>query len=114
VARRRVVVDYPALWSAAALQSVSRRLAHRFGAQVEAYRVFSDRMLREAFAQHGYRILDSHRQFVLPIALHKALGSARATSVVERALGAVGLCRMLGSPVTIVAERTRDARERGD
>ncbi|MGH8638341.1 MAG: class I SAM-dependent methyltransferase [Burkholderiales bacterium] len=111
VARHRLVVDYPALSSAAALQAASRHVAHRFGASVEAYRVFSDRAFRQALEQNGFRILDSHRQFVLPIALHKAVGSARATSAIERALGTMGLRWMFGSPVTIVAERTGDQSE---
>jgi ubiquinone/menaquinone biosynthesis C-methylase UbiE len=113
VARDRVVLDYPALSSAAALQAAGRHVAQRFGARVEAYRVFSDRVFREALEENGFRAIDSHRQFVLPIALHKAIGSAAATTAVERALGTIGLRWMFGSPVTIVAERTRDRRERG-
>jgi hypothetical protein len=50
-------------------------------------------------------VIESHRQFVLPIAVHKMIGSAPATSRIESVLGAVGLRRLLGSPVTIVAER---------
>jgi hypothetical protein len=46
-----------------------------------------------------------HRQFVLPIALHKAVGSLPVTRGLEGALAAVGLLRILGSPVTVVAER---------
>jgi 2-polyprenyl-3-methyl-5-hydroxy-6-metoxy-1,4-benzoquinol methylase len=105
VARHRVVLDYPALSSAAALQAATRRVAHRFGARVEAYRVFSDRALRTALAANGFHIVDTHRQFVLPIALHKTLGSASATSRIEGVLAGLGLRRLLGSPVTIVAER---------
>jgi ubiquinone/menaquinone biosynthesis C-methylase UbiE len=107
VARERVVLDYPALSSAAALQAVSRHIAHRLGARVEAYRVFSDRQFREALAQKGFRVVEIHRQFVLPIAVHKAVGSASLTTSVERALGVLGLRGLLGSPVTIVAERIR-------
>jgi SAM-dependent methyltransferase len=105
VARQRVVLDYPALASAAALQAVARRIAHRWGADVEAYRVFSDRAIDRALADHGFVVVDRHRQFVLPIALHKAIGSASATARIERTLGAIGLRWLVGSPVTIVAER---------
>ena len=105
VARTRVVIDYPALVSAAVLQAATRHIAHRFGADVEAYRVFSDRAIRAAFRQNGFRIADVHRQFVLPIALHKALGSAAATDRIERGLAAAGARWAFGSPVTIVAVR---------
>jgi SAM-dependent methyltransferase len=105
VARTRVVFDYPALSSAAAIQAAVRRVAAAAGASVEAYRVFSDRSVREALAVHGFRIAGTHRQFVLPIALHKRLGSATLTRNVEKALAAVGLRAIFGSPVTVVAER---------
>jgi SAM-dependent methyltransferase len=105
VARNRVVFDYPALASAAAIQSWSRRVAAAAGARVEAYRVFSDRSIQATLGAHGFRAVDSDRQFVLPIALHKAIGSLAMTSRVEGALARVGLRSILGSPVTVVAER---------
>jgi SAM-dependent methyltransferase len=107
IARERIVLDYPALVSAAALQAAARRVRHKLGARVEAYRVFSDRALVTSLQNNGFRIGASHRQFVLPIALHKAMGSSIATDRIEGALDAVGLRRLLGSPVTLVAERDR-------
>lgn len=105
VAEHRVVFDYPALSSAAALQAAARHVAHAFGARVEAYRVFSDRAVRAALGSSGFRLVDSHRQFVLPIAFHKRLNSAAATGRIEGALSRAGMTRLLGSPVTVVAER---------
>ena len=105
VARRRVVFDYPALSSAAALQAGARRLAFAMGAKVEPYRVFTDRAVRAALRANGFAVVRVHRQFVLPIALHKRLGSAAATSRIEGALARVGMRWLLGSPVTLVAER---------
>jgi ubiquinone/menaquinone biosynthesis C-methylase UbiE len=105
VARTRVVIDYPALSSAATFQAACRRVAHRLGAQVESYRVFSHGAIRRAFRQHGFRVIGTHRQFVLPIALHKQLDSVGTTVRIERALAAAGLRRLFGSPVTVVAER---------
>ena len=105
VARHRVVFDYPALFSAAAAQALTRRVAYRLGARVEPYRVLGDAAIRSTLSAHGFRIVDSHRQFVLPIALHKRVGSIAFTSHVERALSRVGLTALLGSPVTIAAER---------
>jgi hypothetical protein len=42
---------------------------------------------------------------VLPIALHKLIGSRSFTTAVERVLAAAGILRLVGSPVTILAER---------
>jgi ubiquinone/menaquinone biosynthesis C-methylase UbiE len=105
VARERVVIDYPALVSAAAVQAIARRAALRLGARVEAYRVFRDQAIADALRANGFTIRDSHRQFVLPIALHKRINSEALTGHVESALARAGLTRWLGSPVTIVAER---------
>jgi len=98
VARERLVFDYPALSSAAALQAAARRGAAAFGRRTEAYRVFRDATMTHVGGS-------GHRQFVLPIALHKAIGSRRLTMGVERALARIGLLRLLGSPVTVVAVR---------
>jgi ubiquinone/menaquinone biosynthesis C-methylase UbiE len=105
VSRHRVVFDYPALASVALLQSVARRLAHAAGARVEAYRVFTDGSVRAALRANGFRITGMHRQFVLPIALHKRINSEAATRRIEAALTRGGLNALLGSPVTVVAER---------
>lgn len=105
VARTRVIVDYPAAASVAALQAAGRHVAHRLGARTEPYRVFSDRQIRAEFERHGFRVTQYHRQFVLPIALHKRVNSRAITAGVERALAAVGLLRVSGSPVTILAQR---------
>jgi 2-polyprenyl-3-methyl-5-hydroxy-6-metoxy-1,4-benzoquinol methylase len=105
VARDRVVFDYPALWSAAALQAAARRAAHAFGARVEAYRVFRRSAIVAALEANGFRLTGEHRQFVLPIALHKRLNSEAATARIERGFSRAGLTRAFGSPVTSVAER---------
>ena len=105
VARERVVFDYPAMASLAAIQAAIRKVAHAAGARVEAYRVFRDRVVDAVLETHGFRVRDRHRQFVLPIALHKRVGSAPATEKIEGAFAAIGLRDLIGSPVTIVAER---------
>ena len=105
VARHKVIVDYPAMGSTAALQALTRRVAHGMGAPTEPYRVFTERQMRRELGRHGFRITRAHRQFVLPIAFHKQLNSRRFTSRVESALAAIGLLALAGSPVTLLAER---------
>ncbi len=105
VARQRVVLDFPAAASAAALESALRRAGRAMGSRTEAYRVFRPGRIAGALGREGYRVVSIHRQFVLPIALHKRIGSRRFTQATERALAAAGLLRLVGSPVTVVAER---------
>lgn len=105
VARKRVVADFPSRSSLATVESLARHVKRAAGGDVEAYRVMSERSVVATFAAHGYRIVSVHRQFVLPIALHKAVGSLAFTRGAERTLAAVGLLWLAGSPVTMVAER---------
>jgi ubiquinone/menaquinone biosynthesis C-methylase UbiE len=105
VTRNRLVFDYPALGSTASLQAAWRRAALEMGSKVEAYRVFSTGEIARELDRHAFRIVQVHKQFVLPIAIHKAMGSAGLTRGIERALDAAGLLKLAGSPVTIAAER---------
>jgi len=105
VASARVVFDYPSRYSAAALQALTRRVTQKLNPAVEAYRVFSPAAVSRALADAGFRVTGQHRQFVLPIALHKRVGSEAWTRRVEGAMTRVGLMRLFGSPVTVVAER---------
>jgi len=105
VSSGRVVFDYPSLWSAAALQAMARRLAHTVNRSVEAYRVFSPGSVARALQAEGFQVTDQHKQFVLPIALHKRVNSEAWTRRVEGVMESAGLMRLFGSPITIVAER---------
>lgn len=105
VATDRVVFDYPAALSPAALQAAARQVVAAAGGKTEAYRVMRAGAIRAELARCGFRVERVHKQFVLPIAIHKAIGSRGFTRVVEGALAAVGLLRLFGSPVTVVAVR---------
>jgi len=105
VSRDRVVFDYPSARSAALLQSMARAAVHRLGGRTEPYRVFSDAAIAGALAAADFRVVARHRQFVLPSALHKAIGSRSFTDASERLLKRAGLLALAGSPVTLLAER---------
>jgi SAM-dependent methyltransferase len=105
VATRLVVIDYPSATSVALFESLGRRAAHSMGIRTEPYRVFTHGAIVEAFGRCGFRIRSVHRQFVLPITFHKAIGSRRFTLWSEDKLDRLGLLKPFGSPVTLVAER---------
>jgi ubiquinone/menaquinone biosynthesis C-methylase UbiE len=107
VADRLVIFDYPSARSAALVQSVMRRMFSAVGGRTEAYRVFRHATIARALDQSQFRIRSVHRQFVMPIQLHKIIGSRRFTSRSERILDRLGLLSLLGSPVTVCAERWR-------
>jgi ubiquinone/menaquinone biosynthesis C-methylase UbiE len=105
VADRLVVFDYPAACSPAVVQATFRRAARALGVNTEAYRVFRDRTIARALADQGFAVRARHKQFVLPIAFHKAIGSRAFTERAEGVLRRAQLLGLLGSPVTVVAER---------
>jgi 2-polyprenyl-3-methyl-5-hydroxy-6-metoxy-1,4-benzoquinol methylase len=105
VSRQLIVLDYPSARSVALLQSMTRKVVHASGGRTEPYRVFLDGAIDAVIAQHGFRVRSRNRQFALPIALHKTIGSRGFTVRSERLLERLGLLRAFGSPVTLVAER---------
>ncbi|MEO8259889.1 MAG: class I SAM-dependent methyltransferase [Acidobacteriota bacterium] len=105
VADQLVIIDYPAAVSFALLQSLARRATHTIGARTEPYRVLGDRAIARELERSGFRVRSVHRQFVLPIALHKAIGSPRFTGLSRNLSDSLGLLRLFGTPVTLVAER---------
>lgn len=109
VADRLVIFDYPSASSAAIAQSAVRRVLSAVGIRTEAYRVFRDQTIRGALGESQFRIRSVHRQFVLPIQVHKMIGSRRFTLWSERLLDRLGLLRLFGSPVTVCAERIRSS-----
>jgi ubiquinone/menaquinone biosynthesis C-methylase UbiE len=111
VADRLVIFDYPSARSAALVQSVTRRVWNAVGGRTEAYRVFRHATIERALKQSQFRMRSVHRQFVMPIQLHKVVGSRRFTTGSERFLDRLGLLGLLGSPVTVCAERTRSAEQ---
>jgi hypothetical protein len=67
--------------------------------------VFTEAAMRREFRRHGFAVTRVHRQFVLPIGLHKAIGSRAFTERLEGGLARLGLLWLAGSPVTLLAER---------
>jgi ubiquinone/menaquinone biosynthesis C-methylase UbiE len=105
VAERLVIVDYPAARSVALLESMTRRVLYAAGMRTEPYRVFTHRAIAAAFERSGFTVRSVQRQFVLPIALHRTIGSRRITEATEGLLARAHLLEIFGSPATLVAER---------
>lgn len=105
VSRKQVLFDYPPTTSASSIQIILRRIQKFFGRNVETYHVLGNGDVRSALAANGFMIVKIHKQFVLPIGLHKFVGSKKFTETSEKFLAAIGLLKIFGAPVTILAER---------
>ena len=106
VARERVVFDYPALSSAAALQAVTRHVAHALGARSRPTGCSLAGRSQIALARERF---PAPRQCTASSCCRSRCTSDRnsgpATERIEGGLRRAGLTRLLGSPVTLVAER---------
>lgn len=100
VADRLVVFDYPSSSSIALVHCAVRRVLRR-----ERYRCLSRTKVEYALQRSQFRIRSVHRQYVLPMWFHRAIGSRRFTSRMEDLLDRLGFLRRWGTPVTICAER---------
>jgi len=100
VADRLVIFDYPSSRSAAGVHSAIRRLVGRDG-----YRVLSRSAVEQALDRSHFRVRSVHRQYVLPMWFHRAIGSRHFTAWLEDRFDRLGLLKIFGSPVTICAER---------
>ena len=101
VSRHRVVLDYPKVGSFAILHTIVRRLR----GHAVPYRLFSERSIRDTLRANGFRIVLTHRQFVMPFGFYRLFGSMKFALGTERVLAKLGLLRLMGTPVTVVAER---------
>jgi len=105
LARFAVVVDYPTRRSVNAVAGLFFGLKRGVEGDTRPFTVFADREIETAFAAHGYSPTGRRPQFLAPMALHRAVGSAGLARALEGTAEALGLTRVLGSPVVLRLER---------
>ena len=104
VAHRAVLVDYPTSRSFNALSGLFFGLKKGVEGNTRPFRVFRDGEIVGAFATHGYAPTARRPQFLLPMALHRALGLASVARTLEGTAAGLGLTGLLGSPVILRLE----------
>jgi SAM-dependent methyltransferase len=104
VGRSVVLVDYPTVRSVNALSGLLFGVKKGIEKNTRTFRVFEDREITQAFAAQGFRPTARRPQFFLPMALHRAFGSAPLARALEGVAGGVGMTRLLGSPVLLRLE----------
>jgi SAM-dependent methyltransferase len=109
VTDRVLIIDFPVRFSCAGLDAC---LKGRFGVGTDgarrAYRTFQPGEIRRELVRHGFRIEKSDRGFLLPVALHRALGRPWISAALEFPGRLLGLRALFGSPVTLRAARSQD------
>jgi hypothetical protein len=105
LARHAVIVDYPTRRSVNAVSGVFFPLKRGVEGNTRPFTVFRDEEIGDAFAAAGYLSTARRPQFFLPMALHRAMGSAALARTLEGGARLLGLTAALGSPVILRLER---------
>jgi len=105
VARRSVVIDYPALASVNALSLLTFGVKKRIERNTRTYRSFWASELARAFGRHGFRPARSVRQFAIPMVAHRVMKGRWPARAAETLLRSVGATRLLGNPVILRLDR---------
>jgi SAM-dependent methyltransferase len=105
LARVAVVIDYPTTRSVNAVAGRLFGLKRGVEGDTRPFTVFTDADVEAAFARRGFVPTGRRAQFLFPMALHRAAGSAALTRALEGAGAALGLRRAFGSPVVLRLER---------
>ncbi len=105
LARRAVVVDYPTRRSLNVASGMLFGLKRGVEGNTRPFTVFRDSEVASAFAAAGFHSTARRPQFLLPMALYRALGSALLARMLEGGARALGLTAVLGSPVISRLER---------
>lgn len=105
VARRAVIVDYPAWRSVNVVSGALFGLKKKVEGNTRPFRLFTHGEVRRAFAQHGFSKHWKKGQFVFPMVVHRKLAAPAVSQALEGAAGALGLGWLAGSPVLLKAVR---------
>lgn len=105
VSKRTVILDYPDLRSVNWFAKQLFVLKQGVEKDTRTYKCFNRREVIDAFAQNQFQLSQLKGQFVLPMALHRMLGTAMVSKFAEAVAQKSGLTQLFGSPVVLKAQR---------
>lgn len=105
VADRAVIVDYSDVRSFNLFYGLLFPWKKALEGNTRTFLCFRPGEVLEELARHGFGRPVSHREFFIPMVVHRKVGRAGFTRGVERASAALGLTRAFGSPVVLCVER---------
>jgi 2-polyprenyl-3-methyl-5-hydroxy-6-metoxy-1,4-benzoquinol methylase len=104
LARRAVIFDYPTSRSVNVVSGAFFGVKKGVEGNTRPFRVFAESEIDGAVRDSGLRTTARRGEFALPMALHRALGTAPLSKSLEAGAAALGLRSLLGSPVVRRAE----------
>jgi SAM-dependent methyltransferase len=106
VCRRQLLLDYPPVMSVNALERWLFRVKRQIEGNTRLYFCYASGELNRALRPLGFERMAIEKQFFVPMVLHRALARQRLSHALERGSRALGLTRLFGGPVLLLAERT--------
>ena len=104
VARKAVILDYPALKSLNYVSHIfpsSFRVKKGLEADTRPYTLFKEAELIEVFRENGFVYSERFPQFFLPMFLHRKLELYSVSETLENIFRLLGITGILGSPVIL-------------
>ena len=105
-ARERIIVDYPTSQSLNAIAPMLFTAKKKLEGNTRSWRSFNHDEIIDEFARYSFTQQGLHKQFFLPMALHRTLRLAPLSAAFERLFRIFGLTKILGSPVIADYRRT--------
>jgi 2-polyprenyl-3-methyl-5-hydroxy-6-metoxy-1,4-benzoquinol methylase len=99
VSSHAVIIDYPVWLSVNILTPLLFTIKKQIEGNTRTFRVFTNHEVKREFRKHGFKLVGLQRQFLLPMALHRALKNPSLSQKTCRISAATGATRLLGSPV---------------
>jgi SAM-dependent methyltransferase len=110
VAGKAVVADYPSRRSVNIVAEQLFGWKRRIEKNTRPFALFRPAEVGREFGRHGFDVVASRPQFLWPMVLHRALGSAGAARGLEAPAAALRLTRWFGSPIIVRANRVAAPR----
>jgi SAM-dependent methyltransferase len=105
VTRRWVIFDYAALASFNLFTPILFGVKRRIESDTRPYFCYRTGRLARELEALGFGRIRVRRQLLVPMAVHRLLGSGRLSESVERLSRAIGATYLLGSPAVLLAEK---------
>ncbi|NVE93356.1 methyltransferase domain-containing protein [Altererythrobacter lutimaris] len=105
LARQTVIVDYPSQRSINLFSRWLFKYKKHIERDTREFTSVSDRRLIKAFERNGFRLNVIERQFFIPMAIHRAVGSNRLMKGIEALARGLGLTRLMGNPAVARFDR---------
>ncbi|MCH9807778.1 MAG: class I SAM-dependent methyltransferase [Alphaproteobacteria bacterium] len=106
-----VIVDFAIPGGSNALAPLLFGLKKGFEGDTRRFRVVNKRDIEQEFEANGFRVDANYGQFVLPMAVHRALKLPGVSRFLEGGLRLLGLASWIGTPVIARARRIDGGRE---